>query len=251
MRRFKRAIWVLGAFALSFLIGFEVRLEPQTQGKQFKPFVLYEQELNFSGNNVVAKEVDYTIARRADGSSMKSFTVSDSPNGQEGKAVFIWDVSARQDMMLEPFTRSVMTQHRSAAEIADFVRSESCPDLIPSPNNGQPPTTMLGHNVIRVEEKWDTEEIVSWIAPDLDCYPLQKTVRPLDAKFNGDYQTTTVTKIEEGAPRNSLFTVPADYPELSPLQLEEEYSAKFPGHRFFGREGAENAERQYRQHQNR
>jgi hypothetical protein len=89
----------------------------------------------------VTKEVDYTIARRIDGSPLRSFVVkdSDSPDGNEREAVFIWDIPSRHNVMLEPFTKSVMTQVLSPKEIADFLNSQkraarqSCLQTVASP----------------------------------------------------------------------------------------------------------------------
>jgi len=257
MRRFKVAPPLLGVALMLLVSGSLIALRvhsqsgPQTLG--FKPFVLYERELNKSADNVVTKEVDFTVARRADGSLMRSFVITgaDSPNGEEGKVVFIWDVAAGIKVTLEPFTRSAMTQHLADAEARDSVSSQhACGPIQPqTPNGSQAPPMMLGHPVIRAEESDHVQRVVRLVAPDLDCYPLEKTTWLLEPKRRGDYQETIVTKIEDGSPPMSLFALPADYMERSPLQIEAEYTAKFSGHPLFGPDVAQDAERQYRRHQ--
>jgi hypothetical protein len=258
MRRHKKLISIASAtltlLAASFLIGFK-RWSPQgsAQTVAFKPFVLHEQETTFNSDKVAIKEVDFTIARRADGSLMKSFPITgtDSPSGKDAQAVLIWEVANRQDIALEPFTNSVMTQHRSPKEVSDFVGSqhECAADGVLSSSSGRSTSTMLGHLVVQIEQNSATLQSVSWVAPDLDCYPLKKTNTFLDPKHAGTYQEIVVTKLDEGIPPATMFTVPSDYTERSPLQIEAQYTRQFSGHSFFGRDNAKNAEHQYQRHQ--
>jgi hypothetical protein len=242
---------VLVLLACGFLIGFEGR--PSQSGPAaatFRPFVLYEKEVQFSPDNAVVTEVDYTVARRADGSLMKSYIITgpNSPDGNDGKAIMIWDVSDHQDIALEPFTKSVMTQHRSVAEIANFLASQHACSGAP-PSSSRPRSTMLGRAVIQLTDKSEIDQSVSWVDPALDCYPLKKTLWLLDPPHKGSRHETEVTKIEEGDPPVSMFAVPLDYIERSPLEIEAEYAREYSGRPFFGHDAANNAERQYRQHQ--
>lgn len=256
MHRLKRTLALASAALVlvlsSFLIGLRVHSQAGAQAHSFRPFVLYERELNMSADNVVSKEVDFTVARRADGSLMRSFVIAGtaSPNGEEGKVVFIWDVPAHMKVALEPFTKSAMTQYLASAEVVDFVSTENaCSGIqVQLPNGSQALATMLGRPVIRVEQSDDMQRVVRWVAPDLDCYPLKKTIWFLEPQRDVSYQDTTATQIEEGSPPSSLFMLPSDYTERSPLELETEYTGKF-GHPFYGPDGAKSGERQYRRHQ--
>jgi hypothetical protein len=232
-------------------IGSGARPQSSRQSPTFTPFVLSEQETHFSRSNVAVKSVGYTIARREDGSLVRSFIIkdTDSPDGTEGRAVFIWDVPSRKNIMLEPFTKSAMTQLRSPKEIADFLSSEkACSDAILSANSDRSTEQLLDHAVVRVEEASDILHTVSWVAPDLDCFPLRQTVALLDSKHLGLHHDTIVTKIEIGEPPSSMFDVPQDYTERSPLEIQTEYARKSGGRQFWGTT-ADDAERQYRQHQ--
>jgi hypothetical protein len=233
-------------------LGSEARFQSGPQSPVFRPFILSERVTHFSRSDVAVKYVDYTIARRADGSLVRSFIIrdSDSPDGSEGKAVFIWDVPSRQNIMLEPFTKSAMTQIRSPKEMTDFLSSQkACTGAMLS-ENGDPSTEkLLGYPVIRVEETSTTMHTVSWVAPELDCFPLRQTVALLDAKHAGLHHDTVVTKIEEGDPPGSMFVVPKDYTERSPLEIQAEFARKSGGRQFWGTT-VDDAERQYRQHQN-
>jgi hypothetical protein len=256
MRGFKTTLPLLGAtfvLPVGFLIGLGVRSPSGPQIPPFRPFVLFERESNKAADNTVTKEVNFTVARRGDGSLMRSFVISaaDSPGGEEGKVVFIWDMAARAKVTLEPFTKSAMTQHLSDAEITDFLSSEhECtPVEGPPPDGIQTPTIMLGHAVTRTEESDDILRVVRWGASDLDCYPLAKTTWFLEPRRGGAYQETIVTKIELGQPGNVFFTVPEDYTERSPLEIEAAYTSKFSGKPLLGPVEAQDAERQYSRHQ--
>jgi hypothetical protein len=228
----------------------EAMSQSSPQSPAFTPFVLSERVTHFTGMNVT-KEVDYRIARRVDGSLVRSFIIkdSDSPDGSEREAIFIWDVPRRHNIMLEPFTKSAVTQVLSPKEIADFLSSQkACSEAILSPDANRSTEQLLGHAVVRVEEISNTIHTVRWVAPDLDCFPLGQTVALLDPKHAGLHHDDVVTKIEEVDPPSSMFAVPSDYSERSPLELQAEYARKYRGIKFFGT-AVDDAERQYRQHQ--
>jgi hypothetical protein len=221
------------------------------QSPAFTPFVVSKRVTHFSGAKVT-KEADFTIARRMDGSLVESFMVtgSDSPDGNEREAVFIWDIPSRHNVMLEPFTKSVMTQVLSPKEIANFLSSQkACSEAsLPAEGNGASTEQLLGHAVVRVEEQLKVVDTVSWVAPDLDCFPLKQTFTFLDPQHAGIRHEDVVTKIEERDPPSSMFAVPSDYTERSPAELQAEYSRKYGGVKFFGTT-VDDAERHYRQHQ--
>ena len=234
-----------------FKVGFAARSNAHLQSHVFRPFVLSEHVTHFSQKNVGVKEVDWTIARRADGSLVESFNVkdSDSPDGNERIAVFIWDVPSRRNIMLEPFTKSAMTQFRSPKEIADFLSSQqACSDAIVSANSGRSTEQFLGYTVVRLEETSKAMNTISWVAPDLDCFPLRQTVTFLEPAHAGLHHEDVATKIDEVEPPSSMFDVPWDYIERSPAEIQAEYSRKFGGVQFWGT-SVDDAERQYRQHQ--
>jgi hypothetical protein len=244
--------WALVLALLTVGVGPGAKPQSAQQSLAFAPFVLSERVTHFSLSNEAVKYVDFTIARRADGSMVRSFIVkdSDSPDGSEGKAVFIWDVPSRQNIMLEPFTKSVMTQLRSPKEIADFLSSQkACSEAIVSPNADRSTEQLLDQATVRVEETLNSIHTVTWVAPDLDCFPVRQTYAVLDSKKQvGLHHDTVVTKIEMGEPPSSMFVVPPDYTERSPLEIQTEYARKYGGRQFFGTT-LDDAERQYRQHQ--
>lgn len=254
MRKFWGLILVvflaLALLSAAFKGSSEASSKPKPQPSGFTPFVLSERVTHFSRMNVV-KEVDYTIARRVDGSLVRSFIVKDldSPDGNEREAVFIWNVPSRHNTMLEPFTKSAMTQLLSPKEIADFLSSQkACSEAILRADANRSTEQLLGHAVVRLEETSTTSHTVSWVAPDFDCFPLRQTVALLDPKHAGLHHDNVVTKIEEGEPPSSMFAVPSDYTERSPLEIETEYARKYAGVKFFGTT-VDDAERHYRQHQ--
>jgi hypothetical protein len=248
-----RQFWgIVPATFLAFALlagGLKISSKAKTQSGPpsavFTPFILSQRVTHFSRNDEAVKYVDYTIARRSDGSLAKHFIVkdSDSPDGSEGNAVFIWDVPSRQNIMLEPFTKSAMTQIYSPEEVSDFLSSQNaCSDAILSPHADRSTEQLLGYPVIRVEETSQTEHTVSWVAPKLDCFPLRKTVTLLDAKQPGRHSDSVVTSIQQGDPPDSLFVVPPEYSERSPLEIQSEYARISGGHQFFGNAVDQSAE---------
>jgi hypothetical protein len=121
-----------------------------------------------------------------------------------------------------------------------------------SPDGSESTEQLLGHAVVRVEEKLKAVHTVSWVAPDLDCFPLRQSVTFLNTQHAGLHHEDVVTKIEERDPPSSMFAVPLDYTERSPLELQAEYARKYGGVKFWGTTvgtTVDDGERQYRQHQ--
>jgi hypothetical protein len=82
---------------------------------------------------------------------------------------------------------------------------------------------MLGHMVALDTAQNDDERSESWVALDLDCFPMQE-IQTSEAGARNEF---TATRVEEGEPAASLFTIPSDYVERSPGQIEAVYVARY------------------------
>jgi hypothetical protein len=190
-----------------------------------KPFTVYQHEVMHSPDPKDPPiEVDRVVARRSDGSHMESFTTV-SPAGEHGVVVGIREVGTGRAISLEPYTKSVSTRYHlspdemteergslrscTASQSALFSAAESLPK-------------MLGHIVALDTAQNDDERSESWVALDLDCFPMQEI-----STRRGARNEFTVTRVEEGEPSVSLFTIPSDYVERSPGQIEAVYVARY------------------------
>lgn len=213
-----------------------------------KAFVIHQRELSFSRDSKQPPAVtDFTIAQSGDGSRTREFTISGrwSPNGREGTSVDIWNIAKRRYINVEPFTQSISTFPMSDERISDLLRSaHACEDIRPLLASGNLPSkTMLGYRVFEiVKREQDPITSTSWVAPDLNCFPLKKT-----EVYPGGYKNDwTVVKLVEGEPPASMFTPPAGYMERSPAQVETLYEKLFGGKELYPKQMAEHAEREYR-----
>lgn len=210
-----------------------------------KAFTLYERELAFPREHTQPAEIDFTIARSSNGSRVREYTISprSAPNGSKGIVRDIWDIPKRHYISVEPFTQSISTFLLSDDEISDLLQSaHACEGIHSLLASGKLPSrTMLGHKAYQVVRRRHNIVQSSWLAPDLNCFPLKKT----EAFPNGAKNVTTVMKIVEGPPPDSMFTPPATYVERSPEQVESLYERLF-GKELYPKQMVEHAESEYR-----
>lgn len=251
--RIKKRAPLLLSLALCFLSSSftvssqsQLQADPITIPRILKAFTVYQRELSFPRErNQPPAVTDFTIAQRNDGSRVREFTVSgrESPNGSEGTVVDIWDIPKRHFINVEPFTHSKSTFLMSDKQISDLLSSaHACHGIRSLLGSGHLPyKTMLGHKVYQVVGRRHNIVQSSWVAPDLNCFPLEKTaVFPSGAK-----NRWTVVKIVEGEPSGSMFRPPAGYVERSPEQVESLYERLF-GKELYPKQMTEHAEREYR-----
>jgi hypothetical protein len=233
----------------SFAVGSRSQSQaaPITIPANLKPFTVYQREQSFPRErNQPPAMTDFTIAQSSNGSRVREYTISGrwSPNGREGTSVDIWNVPKGHYINVEPFTHSISTFVMSDSEISDFLRSAHACDGIRSilASDNLPSKTVLGHKVYQIVSREHDIEDSRWVAPDLNCFPLEKTeVFPSGAK-----NVTTVVKVDEGEPPDSIFTPPARYVERSPAQVESVYEKMFAGKELYPKQMVEHAESEYR-----
>ena len=83
--------------------------------------------------------------------------------------------------------------------------------------------SILGYEVVILEDNAGTERWESWEAPGLDCFPLRTVVefkRP-DPSLT-DRTESIAVKVTLGEPPSELFAIPAHYTERPPSQMNIE-----------------------------
>jgi hypothetical protein len=243
-----------GASTFSFLTAHQPESQAPASPIRVKPLIAHVRELYFPRKG--PPWVDYVImARRGDGSYVRRDRV-DSPMGERAWKVQIFDVPNRRAMRLEPFTKSRTTFYFSDSEMEEEIRTRlrlnggTCVSMgligTVLSRGDRAWDNILGHKVTQVVNNWKYAREEKWVAPDLDCYPLR--LNQFSPK--GAHNEFTVTKLEEVEPPDSMFDIPPDYIEVSPLTLESLYAAKYPGHVLFGKAVTLIQER-YEKHQKR
>jgi len=234
-------------FGISFLAGSHAQSQ-STLGQQFtaRPFIAQKRVVytpRTRRDPVIRLE---TFARRSDGSYLRSFQVA-SPAGEQGWMVEIYDLHKGTDVTLEPFTKSVITCYRSQDEMRKWLRTQPSCEKAGLANEASlraagSRDTLLGREVVEIRDQTDSEiEDQQWVDPELDCYPLQRTL----VSPSGASQEHTVTAVKEQEPPDSLFEAPQDYAERSPWQVEMIYQTKYPGHELWGNERAKVIDERY------
>ena len=210
----------------------------QQPSSTVKPFVLFEEEQMYGKDSSQPQHTfNRIVARRADGSRMEAFSGT-SQDGQTAWSVTIWDVPNGKRMVLEPFTGSVSTSRLSSSEMANELAVQGTCDTTKSEalRASEAGTTLLGYKAVRFvdpevdEDEEDGFHRETWIARELDCFPLKVTEKWEKHASRNEY---TVTKVEEGDPPADLFIVPMEYQERSPGQVEAIYTALY-GKEYFG-----------------
>lgn len=193
-----------------------------------KPFVAYQRKNSYGPNGELRTTTEFVIARKADGSYSNRFTIT-SPAGEKAWHLGFTDIATRRNAWLEQFTKSVMTFNMSDADVRAAVENElqcSAPDVRRQlEDKSGKSSKILGHDAREVIAKEKHVTVWAWVAPELDCFPLVQT----ESFADGSRNEKRVERIAVGDPPQSLFTVPADYVERSPEEIEAAYRAKYPG----------------------
>ncbi|MCW5977592.1 MAG: hypothetical protein KIT09_05925 [Bryobacteraceae bacterium] len=239
-----RIVVTLGVFGMATMLGYQTYSQSPLTQKQWKSLVIHEQVLHFGRSAKAASAVQNNVfARRGDGSFV-NLRETTSPHGEKGYTAEIIDLQKRRVVVLEPFTKSAITFY--PADISEELEhQETCASNGLRHGEGSlaytPADEMLGREVRQVRQAGTNVTSEKWIAPDLDCYPLQKKI----TSSRGSYSQHTAIKVEEVEPPDSMFEIPQGYIEVSPSQAEAAYAAKYPGHPFFGSAGVKIVEERY------
>lgn len=210
----------------------------------FIPFTAHVVEEDFaSGAAKVPASVSYIIVeRRSDGSEATSRTI-DSP--EPGTVGDILDVASLKHIDLDSLTHSAMTFYLSAREFQQELDRRHCPDDFGAASEH---SAILGYDVARYRTRYGSQRRYDiddeWIAPELACFALKRTL----TTSYGAWNRTTVLSIVKGEPSSSMFVIPSDYIERSPVQLETVYAAKYSGVAWLPPNALQNLGRNYDAH---
>jgi len=91
-----------------------------------------------------------------------------------------------------------------------------------SPHSVAGTRSFLGFRIIRIQlGKPGAVDTEFWNAPDLDCYPLRQIMEFRDASGKvTDLSDDSVISVSRGEPSADLFSIPADYVERPPSEVE-------------------------------
>src|ERR1039457_7482254 len=128
------------------------------------------------------------------------------------------DFRTQNQTILEPFTRSAVIFHLSEREARwERGRVTDC-SAVPEVSGGSVDASrfrMLSYTVARVAKKEDGLTLDNWVAPALDCYPIEET----EAFASGSRNTRSVYKVEMGEAAEGFFLIPPQAIPTPPHQL--------------------------------
>lgn len=198
---------------------------PNAPTAGLRAFTVHQVDAMFGSNQDHALFVSSSVlARRADGSWAHSYE-SLSEDGVTRQVLEFLDVAKRRSVHSEPVTQSVTTWHIAVPELpleagAGFKACDGSEKA-----EGLRQSRMLGYDVVEIDKQDGLDTEVTWVAPQLHCYPMQSEFRTGD----GRRTTSSVNKVEEGDPSADLFKPPAGYAERTPTAIQALYSQKIPG----------------------
>lgn len=216
------------AIAFGFLSSSMVSSRQASGG--WRPFTafLVEQKLSAEGKLPTQDwpDVEYTtFARRSDGSSVTVFKRR-NPNGDWVWSRRITDLAAGKELTVDPMTESVTTYPLPARNLeSSRMKPQRC-SQDSNPELGR----MAGYDTEKVHRQIPAPEGSEhdfWMAPSLDCFPLNQKTKFADGYVNDRHAIFVL----EGEPSPALFQVPGSYAERSPSQVFAEYAKRFPGYR--------------------
>jgi hypothetical protein len=176
----------------------------------------------------ISRQLSVTIAVRSDGSNVE-IQEGTGPDGRVGKQSRIVDVRRKQRIIADGLTESVTTYNLQSEVLQRMNLSKgAC-----SATDGSNKRVLLGYEVVRSTSVLGNDNGVelsseSWIAPQLNCLPLEETTFAGTAGVPPHVVSVKrVTKVAHGEPDESLFMVPINYVERSPSVVMAEYMDRY------------------------
>ncbi len=214
MLRTSRAMlfWWAVVLGCGFTIGYAAKPQTAKASPPLKGFTIHQTETSYpKEENAPPVVMESSLSRRSDGSWVHTFDVI-SPQGESNRVVEFFDARARVSVQGQPFTKSRMTFHLGESEIPEHIRAAFKVCDGDEKDESLPRSNILGYEVVRIVRDVGFGIDTSWVAPALDCYPLED-----DFLFrSGSHSETKVTSIQEGEPPDSAFQLPPDFVERSP-----------------------------------
>jgi hypothetical protein len=220
-------VGIAAASASSFMVSVVYAQVDKPRDIQALTYDYVEKQFDQEGK--VTREMRSTKALRSDGSSVEVSTnmLTRQPDDTPREIRMILDLSKPARLTVYPMLKAVTTFPLDQPQ-ADGERrqQQSCDGGATAIKS-----TRMGYEVVSQRPTRDIPNLPShfpdvevWVAPALGCTRLEETMRR-------DRKVVTLRQAENiklGDPDPSLFEVPADYEELSPMQLGQRFKELFP-----------------------
>lgn len=175
---------------------------------------------------------------KSDGSVAASFRRDvQSMHGRPAELVefrIIKDVGSRMNFDVYPVAQSVSSfpmsdeQVRRLTSKADCMANDGLWVIDPDPQ----PSTVLGFRVVKRTGQFPAEGSSpastqeEWLAPELNCFPLQQVGRDSDAPVAQVRTSSQVLRITPADPDEAMFRIPPAFTERSPREIHEEIARR-------------------------
>ena len=237
----KYGLATAAVLAASFFTARTVTLRSATRKKPYMATVMVSM---YKPDGTLSRTENRLYAVAVDGSQVDVFREA-LPDNAWAYPRKVRNVSTGLRSLIEPATKSVVTERMSKDEINDLVSvSGNC-----GAEAGAATRTILGYVTVRSYREMSVNEnssirIESWRAPALDCYPLYERSDLGPKNGPSAYDVKEVLFVVEGDPPQALFKIPSGLDERSPSQMNSEFEHLFPGHRMY-LDGGAKADRRY------
>ena len=147
----------------------------------------------------------------------------------------IMDLSARQRVMVDPFTESKFTMALSDEEVRHLRTKHDCPSARENQSIelNPPQETILGYRVVKKIDTSPTpingrvHRFEEWVVPELNCFTLRSIDRDVtDPNAPVIRSQLEAVEIIPGEPDGGMFETPAGFTERSPEDIEREIARR-------------------------
>ena len=254
--RARKGLVLVSVIALGCWIGVKATSQPLVRST---PFVAHiEKRFKKSVDDQSPSILHVTYARKSDDSFVQIFDSQSPDHKQSALMTEIYDAQKSQNIILEPFTKSVITYQYSSREYRQIVatlESENCEPSQTDPTgrkvaDGRSRNAFgrnARHEMERLPLGTSTDSQREWtheryVVPELRCF----SMHTIDRRSDGAITEEEDVSFQEGEPPEFYFGVPPDYVERSPLELNEAYATKCGvGQQFWPEPAVQGMERRY------
>ena len=217
----RKILWLGSLAALAVLLSFEGA--PHVRSVVFAaspvpitPFTAQTTEIEYD-NDGIQKSIELrTTAVNASGVQVDTLDTLDGRN--VGNSIIL-DLNKGVRTSLDPATESTTTYPMNSKAVA--VARQILNSCVDSPRAEH--RSLWGHVTFKkIDDRqagtssFHTE---SWLAPDLNCFPLESTVVVFRSGVRMGQKSKQVTSLTAGEPAASLFVVPPGFIERTPSEV--------------------------------
>jgi len=186
------------------------------------PFTAKVNEVQYDNNGTPNADEVRTMAVASSGAQVD---VLDTLDGKPVGNSTVLDLNKRTRISIDPATESITTYPLNAKTVATAKRLlvGTCSDA-----PGAEHRSLWGQTAFKKieDQQFGTTSLhtENWLAPALDCFPLESTVVFYRNGVRLGHKTRQVISLITGEPDSSLFVVPGGFTERSPSQVFAELS---------------------------